>query len=797
MKKLSYFLQLIAIFAIGCTAKSEKIDYTSLVDVQIGATHCRWFFYTPAALPFGMAKLAPTTDAYNSVGSWQPNGYDDRHTSIEGFAHLHEFQIGGIVAVPTTGELKTLPGSQENPDEGYRSRFDKATESAAPGYYSVVLADYGIKAELTATERVGFHRYTFLQDAPTARILFDIGHPQGESAKVVDAMVEYDEATNELSGYVETYPVYATFCDVDNTVKAYFAAYPSIKPTEVGTFIDDTTALGATTAQGVGVGAWLGFAAAKGDQVEMQVALSYTSIENARLNYKAEAIDQTFDKVHSAATDKWNEMLGKIKVEGGTKEDQVKFYTGLYHALLGRGLASDAAGQYITNDKKIATATLDQNGQPKYHHYNSDGIWGGFWNLTQLWTLAYPEHFDGYVRSNLDFSRHTGWLHDGEAAGVYANGVQTNFQGLIAVAAYNAGILDYDLDYLWKMVRKNELEYEGRDLGAGKYDLDEFVKRGYVPLSNYVMPNGWSSNFGASHTLEYSFSCYAASELASRLGHTASADTLRRLADGYRLLFNAKNGYCQPRDKNGQFSKDYDPLKGWLGFQEGNGAQYTWYAPHDVAGLIELVGRDRFNERLEMTFDEAAKTGFGGKPGEFDSFSGVEKLYNHGNQPCLHNSFLFNYSGKPWLTQKFTRQIMDSFYGTEPTHGYGYGQDEDQGQLGAWYVMASIGLFDVQGGTRSVPTFQIGSPKFDRVTISLNNRYYSGEEFVIETINNSPSAAYVQSATLNGEPLDNCWFEFGKIKEGGKLTLTMGDVPNEKWGVATPPPSMSSDRANR
>ncbi|MGL4852378.1 MAG: GH92 family glycosyl hydrolase [Phocaeicola sp.] len=793
--KRNYLLSLFTILTLGCTTPKLNELPTDLVDVQIGATHCRWFFYTPAALPFGMAKLAPTTDAYNSPGSWMPNGYDSRHTSIEGFAHLHEFQIGGIVVTPTNGELKTLPGSQENPDEGYRSRYEKTTEQSEPGYYKVTLADYDIDVELTATERVGYHRYKFNQGGPS-RLLFDIGHPQGESATVVDAYVNYNSEKNEVSGYVECYPVYATFCDIDNTVKAYFVAYPSVEPSDVGTFIDATQTDNSNEVKGVGAGMWLAFNAEAGDVVEMQVGLSYTSIDGARANYLAEGKGQTFDKVRSAATDRWNAMLGKIQVEGGEKEDRVKFYTGLYHALLGRGLASDVDGKYITHDKQIATAHLDSDGKPKYHHYNTDGMWGGFWNLTQVWTLAYPDQFDGYVRSNLDFSRHTGWLHDGEAAGVYTNGVQTNFQGLIAVAAYNAGILDYDLDYLWEMVRKNELDYQQRDLGSGKYDLDEFVTRGYVPLSNYVLPNGWSSNFGASHTLEYSFSSYAASELARQLGYTATADTLRRLANGYQLLFDNESGYCRPREKNGEFLKDFDPLKGWLGFQEGNGAQYTWYAPHDVAGLINLIGLDRFNERLEKTFDDASLSGFGGKPGEFDSFSGVEKLYNHGNQPCLHNSFLFNYSAKPWLTQKFTRQIMDSFYGTTAEHGYGYGQDEDQGQLGAWYVLASIGLFDVQGGTRTNPTFQIGSPKFDKITIQLDSKYYKGKEFIIETTGNAPSSYYVQSATLNGKSLENCWFDFSSIKQGGKLSLSMGDTPNKTWGVQTPPPSMSTDDSN-
>lgn len=768
----------------------EPIDW---VNPQIGATHCRWFFYTPAALPFGMAKLAPTTDAYGSPGSWLPNGYDDRHTSIEGFAHLHEFQIGGIVAIPVTGELKTLPGTQEDPDQGYRSRFDKSTEKSSPGNYSVTLSDYGVKVELTATERVGYHRYTYPK-SDKSRILFDLGHPQGESAEVVTTFAEYSPETNTVSGFVECYPVYATICDTGNTVKSYFVAQISKKADAVGTFRDSVAYPSTNTIDGKGTGMYLDFATEEGEVIEMQVGLSYTSIENARLNLTTETKGQNFDKVSSDARMKWNDMLGKIKVESSSDANKTKFYTGLYHALLGRGLASDVNGDYITNTKEIARVECDESGKPMYAHYNTDGIWGGFWNLTQVWTLAYPSYFDKYVRSTFDFARHTGgWLHDGEAAGVYTNGVQTNFQGLIACAAYNAGILKTDLDYLWKTVRQNELGYKGRPSGAGKYDNEYFVTRGYVPSINYKQPNGWESNFGVSHTLEYSFSAYAASALAKGLGKTAEADTLARLANGYRLMFDTETGYVRPREVDGTFIKDFDPMKAWFGFQEGNAVQYTWYAPHDVAGLISLVGKDRFNERLELTFNEARKTLYGGKPGEFDSFSGVEKLYNHGNQPCLHNSWLFNYSGKPWMTQLVTREICRDFYGTEPTHGYGYGQDEDQGQLGAWFVMASMGLFDVQGGTRPEPTMQIGSPLFDKITITLDPNYYTGKEFILETVNNSDSSYYVQSATINGKPLENCFIDLKDITNGGKLTLDMGATPNQTWGTKTPPPSMSTD----
>lgn len=776
-------------FLLSCTdATKMPVDW---VDTQLGATHCRWFFYTPAALPFGMAKLAPTTDAYGSIGSWLPNGYDDRHTSIEGFAHLHEFQLGGIVTMPTVGTLKTLPGTLDNPDIGYRSRFDKATEHATPGFYGVTLSDYDIKVELTATQRVGYHRYTYPQ-ADTARILFDIGHPQGESAKVVDTYIRYEPSEHALKGFLECYPVYATFSDKGNTVKSYFYARLPQKVTSFGTYRDSISYPDSTQISGIGTGMYIEFPTAAHEVVEMQVGLSFTSVDNAKLNLDKETADRNFDQVKADARKIWNDKLSRIEVEGGTDADKTKFYTALYHALLGRGVSNDIDGSYITNNKKIAKIPCGKEGVPLYSHHNTDGIWGGFWNLTQVWTLAYPEVMESYVRSTLDFSRHTGgWLHDGEAAGVYTNGVQTNFQGLVASAAYLSGIIKDDSDYLWKVVYQNEVGYENRPDGAGRYDNGEFIKKGYVPLHDYVLPNGWVTNFGASHTLEYSFAAYAASQLAESLGKKTEAEQLKKYADGYKLLFDNETGYMRPREESGEFMKDFDPMKAWLGFQEGNAVQYTWYVPHDVAGLIDLVGKEEFNRRLENTFQMASKTLYGGKPDEFDSFSGIEQLYNHGNQPCLHNVWLFNYSGKPWMTQRYTRDICNVFYGTEPTHGYGYGQDEDQGQLGAWYVLAAMGLFDVQGGTNQRPTMQIGSPLFDRITIHLNRNYYSGETFSIITADNSPKSCYIQEAELNGEPLQKCFISLKDIQKGGILSLTMGQQPNEKWGIAQMPPSMS------
>ncbi len=782
----------IALLLFNCTTNKKvenQFDAVSYVDPQIGSVHGRWFFYTPAALPFGMAKLAPHTNAYEGEGSWSPQGYDDRHTSIEGFGHFHEFQIGGLVVMPTTGELKTVPGTLENPDEGYRSRFDKDTEYAEPGYYSVLLKDYGIKTELTATERVGFHRYTF-PESTQSNLIIDVGHKQGESSTVTEAFVRMSNS-KEIEGYIETYPVYLTFCDPGNRVKMYFVIQLDKEPESYGTFINEEISANKKESKGVGNGLYLTFSTQQNELVQMQVGLSYTSIENARTNLNVEAEGQTFDKVKEVARQKWNEKLSRIQVEGGREKDRIKFYTGLYHALLGRGLASDVNGQYIQYDKRIGQIPLDENGQPKYHHYNTDGIWGGFWNLGQLWALVYPDYLSDYVQTNIDFYKTSGWLHDGMAAGTYTNGVQTNFQALLMAAAYNCGIRDFDLKTGYEAARKNELDYHGRNLGNGKYDLHYFVKNGYIPSKDTTISNGWVFNFGASHTLEYAFSSYAVAQFAKALGHEEDYQKLMQQAGYWKNIFDSETKFIRPRYENGNFIEDFDPMEGWRGFQEGNAYQYTWYVPHDPAALIQEMGLDTFNVRLEKTFAESQKSMFGGGK-EIHSFSGVEMLYNQGNQPCLHQPWLFNYSGKPWLTQKWTRTICDEFYGTEALHGYGYGQDEDQGQLGAWYVMASMGLFDVQGHANMNPTFQFGSPAFDKITIQLDPDYYSGKELIVETTNNSTENIYLQSASFNGKPLENCWIDRSELTGGGVLRFEMGNLPNKQWGVENAPPSMSN-----
>ena len=773
------FLALLAL--VSCGTKEDLLDY---VNPNIGTVHSRWFVYTPAATPFGMAKLgASTNGTYGNDQGWEAVGYEDTHTSIDGFPCFHEFQVGGLALMPVTGEPLTVPGLLENPSEGWRSSFDKADEYARPGYYSVVLKDYGVKAELTATERVGFQRFTF-SGPGEGHILVNVGTRMGESGPIRDAYAKLEG--NILSGSIVTEPTYVQKYQAGATVCMYFYGEVSAVPDGVSAFHVGGVRASATEVSGPG--AVLSLDYAKPSVVTVKLGLSYTSVENAKANLEAEAAGLDFDAARKATQNKWRRELGKLEVSGGKPEDRIKFYTGLYHMLLGRGLASDVNGAYPRNDGGVGQIALDAAGKPVHNHYNTDAIWGGYWNLTPLWALAWPEYYNDWVASQLLVYKDAGWLGDGIACSKYVSGVGTNMVSIAFAGAYNSGIRNYDIETMYAAARKDNLEWRGRIEGAGKMDVEQFVKNGYVPYVSdpgFVAHSG-GATFSVSHTLEYSFSAYATAQLAKQLGYEEDYKQLMDLSNGWAKVFDDNLKLVRPRVAGGAFIDNFDPLESWRGFQEGNAMQYTFFVPQNPDSLITRLGKDVFNERLDGIFTVARKSIFGGGKTTY-AFSGINSPYNHGNQPCLHEPWLFNFSGKPYLTQKWVRLICDEFYGITGEHGYGYGQDEDQGQLGAWYVLSTMGLFDVQGGAPAEPTYQIGSPAFDKIVVHLNPLNATGKKLVIRTIGNGPDAYYVEKASFNGKPLEQNWLYRKDILSGGELVLTMGTEPSDVWNESCPP----------
>lgn len=777
-----WFLMFACAFFTSCVTQGKKVQQEELsqyVEPRIGTAHCRWFHFTPGAMPFGMAKPAPSTNGHiGNKSGWEATGYDYRDQSIEGFPCLHEFQIGGIVLMPTTGSLKTIPGAvDDSTGIGYRSRFDRADEIATAGYYSVLLKDYSICAELTATPRVAIQRYTF-PAGEDSHILFDIGNRQGESGAVRDAEITFTE-DGRIEGWVITEPEYVRKYQPGASVPLYFSAVLDKVPVGFGAFNGADIRPDERKATGVGAGLYLTFRTQDQESVTAKVGLSYTSVENARLNRETEAATLTFDEAREISRQTWEEYLGRIRVETPAREDKVKFYTGLYHALLGRGLASDVNGVYPRNDGSVGQIPL-KDGKPVHNLYNTDAAWGAQWNLTQVWALAYPEYYSDYISSHLLVYKDAGWLADGIANSRYVSGVGTNLLSTIIAGAYQCGIRDFDVNTAYEACLKNELDGENRPLGAGKIDTRYFVEYGYVPHLDKGDGPDEAFMFSASHTLEYAYSAWAVAQWAKQLGKTDDYNRLMDLSKGWERIYDPSCNFVRPKKKDGTFIEDFNPMQVWRGFQEGNAWQYTFYVPHDAKGLVAKVGADVFNHRLDSIFTVSRKLIFSGGT-EVGAFAGLQTLYNQGNQPCLHIPWMFNEAGRPSLTQKWVRAILNEFYGTDGIHGYGYGQDEDQGQLGAWYVISSLGLFDMKGLTDQAPSFALGSPLFDKITIRLNDRYYKGKEFVIETRNNSKQNDYVQSMDLNGKPLTDTRIPFSEIVQGGHLVLEMGNQPKDRY----------------
>ena len=773
------FLAFLQACTSASTGKEEPESLTQYVEPRIGTAHCRWFHFTPGAMPFGMAKPGPSTNGHlGNASGWEATGYDYRENSIEGFPCLHEFQIGGIVLMPTTGKLITVPGlPTDSIKTGYRSHFDRANEVATAGYYSVLLDDYQIQAEVTATPRVAYQRFHFPKGAEN-HLLFDIGNRQGESGAVSDAYVSYAE-DGRIEGWVITLPEYVKKYQPGAQVPLYFSAVVDKQPASFGAFQGERQEPGVREMKGVGAGIYLTYDFPEASSVTAKIGLSYTSVENARLNLETEAKDLSFDEAKDLSHQAWEDYLGRIRVETTKKEDKVKFYTGLYHALLGRGLASDVNGAYPKNDGSVGQLEM-KDGKPVHNIYNTDAIWGGQWNLSQLWIMAYPEYVSDYVSSHLQAYQDAGWLADGLANNRYVSGVGTNLLPAIISAAYECGIRDFDTKLAYEACLKNELDGENRPFGAGKVNTKEFVQYGYVPHADEGKGYQETFMFSASHTLEYSYTAWAVAQWAKQLGDTAHYNQLMSLSKGWERLYDPSTNFIRPKKRDGKFIDNFNPMQVWRGFQEGNAWQYTFYVPHDVKGLVGKVGADVFNARLDSIFTVSQKMIFsGGK--EVGAFAGLQTLYNQGNQPCLHISWLFNEAGRPSLTQKWVRAILNEFYGTDGIHGYGYGQDEDQGQLGAWYVISSMGLFDVKGLTDSQPSFGLGAPLFDKITIQLNPKYYSGKEFVIEVKGNTPENGYVQQYVLNGKPLHEPRLPFASFVEGGVLEVDMGAQPKDSY----------------
>ena len=769
-KYIPYNLLMVFAFTGIIAIASAETDPARLVNPFLG-TDYHGHTFPGAALPGGMVQLGPDTD----IKGWDwCSGYHYSDSSVMGFSHLHRNGMGAgdwgdILLMPTTGPLKIVPGSKKNPDEGYRSRFSHQDEQASPGYYAVKLKDYGIEVELTVSERVGFHKYTFPK-SDASHILIDMNHGIGD--RCTDAQIRIVNNTEieghrASKGFVKSQDVY--FC-------AKFS-----KPFRTYGTLNAKMITGLKEASGTAIGAFVDFITAENEVIQVKVGISYTSIAQARLNLDTEIPDWNFDQVKENAEKKWNKDLSKIEVqpnkadsEDYSKHKLVTFYTALYHSLLFPATFSDVDGKYMGLDNEVHTA--------KGFTYRSDfSLWDTFRAEMPLLTLVNPVRSNDAINTMIAQYEQGGWMPTPQQFGnSYTNDMIGDHPVDIILDAYQKGIRNFDVEKAYEAVRKNAMKTPPTgNRSRGRVGLDYYLKYGYIPYDLL--------NESVSRTLEYAYNDWCMAQLAKALGKTADYELFMKRAANYKNVMDASTGFARPKNADGKWLSPFDPT--FIGngkdrhYTEANAWQYTWFVPQDVQGLINVEGgRTRFVEKLDSLFTISSVI----KETVSDA-TGLIGQYAQGNEPSHHTIYLYDYAGAPWKTQNMVRRVMDELYSDGPA---GLCGNDDMGQMSAWYVLSSMGFYPVAPGQN---VWVIGSPEFSKVTLHLDKSFNKAKEFVIEAKNNSKDNKYIQSATLNGKSLNKTWFGEEVIQNGGKLIFEMGTEPNKNWGsdIQSAPPSMT------
>ena len=758
---ISFFL----IFLVACkTGKTAFLPNNQLADKVyplLDTENSRWFFFSSASRPFGMVNLNPDTGIKSDWGG----GYVYNIDTIKGFSHIHEWQMSGLSVMPVT----ISDGNKATIFKDFYSKFSHGTEKITPGYHSLLLDRYQINTELTSTKRIGFHRYSFPEKAQKA-ILFNLNTILGPCENTNGTLKKNNDY--ELSGTFEMSPNFRR----PKPVKVYF----KIKLNTSITSIEKDVVTGNYLIH-------LGKSDAK---VLMKVGISYTSLENAINNIQQELPHWDFDKVVAESKTEWNNLLGRIQIEGGTETDQRRFYTDLWHALQGRKIISDANGAYPDNtgDKfRIGQIPLDEKGKPKFNQYNSDSFWGAQWTINTLWGLVYPEMMEEFTHSLMQYYKDGGLIPRGPAGGNYTFVMTGASSTPFIVSAIQKGLVKEDLESIYIALKKNHMlngimgkaGYEHTtNLGGG---LKYYMENGFVP---YPIPEGnkfGSHQDGASQTLEYAYQDWTLAQLAKKLNHQEDYNYFMLRANNYQNVFDKSIGWMRPKNVDGKWFENFDPYQYENGFIESNGAQSTWFVPHDIEGLAALMGgKEKAVSKLNTQFEIAKKQKFtSGISHDAELHPEYSRIpINFGNQPSIQTSFIFNLLGRPDLTQYWTRNVVkETFSGLAPNTGYN--GDEDQGLMGSLNVLLKIGLFQMNGGTEENPQYQIGSPLFNKVTIQLNQKYYQGKNFVIKANNNSPESVYIDTINFNKKPVSKFSISQEEITNGGELILEMTDKPKQ------------------
>jgi predicted alpha-1,2-mannosidase len=745
-------------------ASEEYTDYVSWVDPYIETTRGRYFFFVTGSQPYGMISAAPLTRNKNQQGG----GYNYNSEEVLGFPQIHGWMLSGLDMMPTTGSVDPTKGEQH-----WKSKFSHDDEIVQPGYHKMYLKDYGIWMEQTAGQRVSFYKFTYTKDN-VSNILFNLG-----------GYVSTSTMTDAVVHKVDNYTIEGEFNTVGrlwggpDKVKIYFVAKFD-KPFEqmdgwadkaVFTDVDDVKgASGSTPRRTPGwsyhdaptSGVSAKFNVKKAEAVQVKMAVSYTNLENAHKNLESEIAHWDFARARKEAQDEWNEWFGKIKVEGGTEAQQIKFYTDLWHVLLGRHKIDDVSGDYpdYTEGEVVGSHTLrakfklrtlprDENGKVKHHMYNSDAFWLTQWNLNVLWGLAWPEMQDEFSASLVQYADNGKLLPRGPNVGGYSY-IMTGCPATpLITSAYQKGVLTkVDTKHAYKTMKRNHMP-------GGMLDgVKKNRQRG----------------FNAGITLETAFQDWTLAEMAKDLKLKKDEKYFTKRSGDWKELFHKGQKLIFPKNADGTWLHE-NPLSG-RGWIEANAWQGTWQVAHAINELANLMGgNDTLCKKLNYAFEQAASTDFVfGYGGGYVSYA---------NQPGCSNAHVFNHAGKPWLSQYWVRRVNEQAYGAiTPDKGYG-GHDEDQGQMGGVSALMSMGLFSLKGTSSSEPMYDINSPVFDKITITLDPDYYQGNEFTIITHNNSRENCYIQKIILNGIEITSPKFPHVAFAKGGNLEIWLGNKPNK------------------
>jgi predicted alpha-1,2-mannosidase len=734
---------------------------TSTADA--GVYHGLGKTFPGATTPYGMVQVSPNTITGGDNGS----GYSYEQTSIEGFAFTQMSGIGwygdlgNFLVMPTTGKLKTKAGTIAHPEGGYRSLYSKQSEKASAGYYSALLTDYNVKAEMTAAPHSGMLRFTFPKNK-LSRIQIDLARRVGGTStlqyvKVVDnyTIEGWMKCTPDGGGWGNgdghadyTVYFYAKFSKPLKDYGVWSADIPDgwvRKREEVGSdkyqerVANAAVLPGVKVKQGKHLGFYTRFATKTNEQVLLKSGISFVSIAGAKNNLLAEIKDWDFDAAHQRAITLWDKALSKISIRDGSTDQKKVFYTALYHTMIDPRIISDVDGKYPGGDGKAHQSAA-------FKKRTIFSGWDVFRSQMPLQTIINPSLVNDLVNSMVTLAdqKQKDYFERWELLNAYSGCMLGNPMTSVLADAYAKGIRNYDVDKAYA-------------LSVGSVEKFGNGDKGYAPGS-----------IGIAQTLEYAYNEWCVAQMAGWLKHPADEKKYAARSLSYKNIYDQDKGWFRPKDENGKWVAwpDSGRMTQWYGTFETNPYQQGWFVPQDVDGMVQLMGgKQKVIADLNNLFAKTPENMM------------WNDYYNHANEPVHHVPFLYNRLGQPWLTQKWTREICRRAYKNSVEGLVG---NEDVGQMSAWYVLAASGLHPVcPGDTRQ----EITSPVFDKVTLKLDAKYAKGQSFTIIAKNNSPTNIYIQSARLNGSAYTKCYLDYKDISAGGTLELTMGAEPNKNWGT--------------